>query len=134
MPQTVLVIDDNHLIRVLASRLLSEAGFTPFLASDGPGALLLLEARAFDLIIVDFVMPEMWGDEFVRRVRSHQSLAVRRTPVLGLSGSHKDSEALFVRAGATAYVSKPLQHEHLLAAVRRLLRGGGATEVRAQGA
>jgi CheY-like chemotaxis protein len=72
---------------VLASRLLSEAGFIPFLATDGPSALQLLDAHAFDLIVVDFVMPEMWGDEFVRRVRSHKDLTVRRTPVLGLSGS-----------------------------------------------
>jgi len=47
--------------------------------------------------------------------------------VLGLSGSHKDAEALFAKAGATAYVSKPLHEENLLAAVRRLLQGGGAT-------
>ncbi len=127
MPQTVLVIDDNNLIRVLASRLLSEAGFIPFLAPDGPSALQLLDAHAFDLIVVDFVMPEMQGDEFVRRVRSHKDLAVRRTPVLGLSGSHKDAETLFAKAGATAYVSKPLQDEHLLSAVRRLLRERAAT-------
>src|SRR6266516_490755 len=126
MPQTVLLIDDNNFIRVLASRLLSEAGFIPFLAPNGPSALVLLAAHPFDLIIVDFVMPEMCGDEFVRRVRSHRNLAVRRTPVLGLSGSHKDAEALFAMAGATAYVSKPLQEERLLAAVRRLLRDGGA--------
>jgi CheY-like chemotaxis protein len=126
MPQTVLVIDDNNLIRVLASRLLSEAGFIPFVAPDGPSALLLLDAQAFDLIVVDFVMPEMQGDEFVRRVRRHKNLVVRRTPVLGLSGSHKDAETLFAKAGATAYVSKPLQEEHLLAAVRRLLRETGA--------
>jgi CheY-like chemotaxis protein len=127
MPQTVLVVDDNNLIRVLAAQLLSEAGFIPFVAPDGPSGLLLLDAHAFDLVVVDFVMPEMQGDEFVRRIRSHKSLAVRRTPVLGLSGSHKDAEALFAKAGATAYVSKPLQDEHLLAAVRRLLQDGRAT-------
>jgi CheY-like chemotaxis protein len=121
MAHTVLVIDDNNLIRVLASQLLSEAGFIPSLAPDGPSALLLLDAHAFDLIIVDFVMPEMWGHEFVHRVRSHRSLAVRRTLVLGLSGSHKDAETLFAKAGANAYVRKPLQDEHLVAAVRRLL-------------
>jgi CheY-like chemotaxis protein len=126
MPHTVLVIDDNNLIRVLASRLLSEAGYVPFVAPDGPSALQLLDAHAFDLIVVDFVMPEMQGDEFVRRVRSHKDLVVRRTPVLGLSGSHKDAEALFAKAGASAYVSKPLQDEHLLAAVSRLLRKTGA--------
>jgi CheY-like chemotaxis protein len=133
MPQSVLVVDDNNLIRVLASRLLSAAGFVPFLAPDGPTALLLLDAHAFDLVIVDFVMPEMWGDEFVLRVRSHESVAVRNTPVLGLSGSHEDAEELFAKAGVTAYVRKPLQNEHLLDAVRRLLRERGAPEQRVQG-
>jgi two-component system, OmpR family, response regulator len=121
VPPTVLVVDDNHLIRVLASRLLAGAGFAPSLAPDGPSALLLLDAHPFDLIIVDFVMPEMWGDEFIRRVRSHRNPSVRRTPVLGLSGSHKDADSLLAKAGATAYVSKPLRDEHLLAAVNRLL-------------
>jgi len=75
----------------------------------------------------------MWGDEFVRRVRGHKNSVVRRTPVLGLSGSHKDAETLFAKAGATAYVSKPLQDEHLLAAVRRLLRESAAPEAQNQG-
>jgi CheY-like chemotaxis protein len=127
MAHTILVIDDNNLIRVLASRLLSAAGFIPFLAPDGPTALQLLDAHPFNLIIVDFAMPEMCGDEFVRRVRSHRSLAVRRTPVLGLSGSHKDAETLFAKAGANAYVRKPLQDEHLVAAVRRLVFATEAT-------
>jgi CheY-like chemotaxis protein len=121
MSRTVLVVDDNSLIRVLASRLLSAAGFVPFVAPDALSALLLLDSRPFDLVIVDFVMPGMWGDELVRRLRNHKDASVRRTPVLGLSGSHKDAERLFVRAGATAYVSKPLHDEHLLVAVRRLL-------------
>ena len=135
MAQTVLVVDDNELIRVLASRVLADAGFVPFSAVDGPSALLLLDAHAFDLIVVDFVMPEMSGDEFIRRVRSHKNPAVRATPVLGLSGSHEDAETLFTKAGASAYVRKPLQDERLLSAVRRLLEPTGEkTEQRVPGA
>jgi two-component system, chemotaxis family, chemotaxis protein CheY len=130
MAQTVLVVDDNELIRVLASRVLAEAGFVPFSAPDGPSALLLLDAHAFDLIVVDFVMPEMSGDEFIRRVRSHKKPAVRLTPVLGLSGSHEDAETLLTTAGASGYVRKPLQDERLLAAVRRLLEPAGEKKER----
>jgi CheY-like chemotaxis protein len=122
MAQTILVIDDSELIRALASRILAEAGFIPVSAAGGPQALVLLDSNVFDLIIVDFVMPEMWGDEFLRRVRNHENPAVRATPVLGLSGSHKDAEALFTKAGATACIRKPLHDEPLLVAVTRLLR------------
>jgi CheY-like chemotaxis protein len=80
-----------------------------------------MEAHRFDLVIVDFVMPKMLGDEFTRRVRQHENHAVRAIPVLGLSGSHEEAEALFTEAGVSAYVRKPLHDEHLLDAVRRLL-------------
>jgi CheY-like chemotaxis protein len=122
LAQTILVIDDSVLIRALASRILAEAGFVPMSAASGPQALALLDSYVFDLVIVDFVMPGMWGDEFIRRLRRHENPAVRATPVLGLSGSHKDAEALFAKAGATACLPKPLHYDPLLAAVRRLLR------------
>lgn len=124
MPRTVLVIDDNALIRVLASRLLSEARLMPSSAPDGPSGLRQLDTQPFDLVIVDLVMPEMWGDEFVRRVRIHKDPAVRRMLVLGLSGSHEDADAMFAAAGASAWIRKPLHDEHLLSAVRRLLGEG----------
>ncbi len=121
MAQTVLIVDDNELVRVLASRILEGAGFVPVAVASGPSALHFLESHVFDLVMVDFVMPEMLGDEFIRRVRAHRNSAVRRIPVLGLAGSHRDAEALFAAAGASGCISKPFKDEPLLAAVRRLL-------------
>jgi CheY-like chemotaxis protein len=121
MDPKALIVEDNELLRMLASRTLEEAGFVVFSAPDGPVALRLLEADMFELIIVDFVMPEMWGDEFVRHVRGHRNPAVRLIPVLGLSGSHKDAESRFLSAGANACVRKPLHDEPLVTTVKRLL-------------
>ncbi len=121
MTAKVLVIDDNQTIRVLLAQILTQEGFAASLAANGAVALPLLDECRFDLIIVDFHMPEMAGDEFVRRVREHRDPAVRRTPVLGLSGSHKDADQLFARAGATACIRKPFVEERLLSAVQRLV-------------
>ncbi|HTP29789.1 MAG TPA: response regulator [Anaeromyxobacteraceae bacterium] len=121
MAQTILVVDDNEVIRVIASKILADAGYVPFSAPDGKAALQLLDSHVFDLVIVDFVMPGMLGDDFVRCLRNHRNAAVRQIPVLGLSGSRRDAEALFGAAGATDHLSKPLAEPTLLEAVRRVL-------------
>jgi len=136
MAPSVLLVDDNGTIRALAADLLKSAGFASATAADGQSALDLLDSRAFDLLIVDFVMPGIPGDEVVRRVRRHPNPAVRAMPILGLSGSHKDAAELFVLAGVDAYVSKPFKDEPLLAAVKRIIghprgRGRGSPEPQA---
>ncbi len=125
MSKNILIVDDNATIRVLASATLSKAGFLTTLASTAPEALSLLQDRVFDLIIVDYFMPDMMGDEFVRLIRQHEDPAVRATPVLGLSGSHKEADALFAKAGVTACIRKPFIEERLVPAVVRILGGDG---------
>ena len=120
---TVLVIDDNEPILMSAAQLLSHAGFVPSIVRSGRVALSVLERSAFDLVVVDFFMPEMTGDEFVRAVRGHANPAARQVPIVGLSGSCR-TEALLTRAGATACIRKPFQPKQLLGAVTRVLRGG----------
>ncbi len=121
MTKTILVVDDNELIRVLVSATLSENGFCPVAAASGAHALTLLDTTPADLLLVDFVMPGMNGAEVVQHVRAHHRAVIRRIPIVGLTASDSDCHARFLAAGADACVSKPVKDEPLLAAVRRLV-------------
>jgi two-component system cell cycle sensor histidine kinase/response regulator CckA len=66
----VLVVDDEESNRTFAERVLREAGYSVTTASDGPEALALVDQPcAFDLFLLDLLMPGMQGDELARRLR-----------------------------------------------------------------
>lgn len=66
-PQKVLVVEDDPDIRLILSRRLAEAGFTPLLAADGEEALQrLAEHPGCQRVITDFMMPGLSGDRWIR--------------------------------------------------------------------
>ena len=86
MERTVLVVDDEELLRRYAARVIADEGYRVFVAGDGFGALALLDTGAppIDLVITDVLMPGMDGVELARR------LALRRPPpqILFVTGGH----------------------------------------------
>ena len=69
-PLSVLVVDDEELVRKFVDRVLSEAGYQITTASDGPEALeAAARLESFDILVTDVMMPQMTGDELARRVR-----------------------------------------------------------------
>lgn len=109
--------DDPKMIR-LVRRNLEQAAYRVVSASDGPGAISLVESEDPDLLVLDVVMPGMDGCEVLRRLREFTWL-----PVIILSG--KDDEHDIVRgleAGADDYVTKPFAPKELLARIQAVLR------------
>ncbi len=109
--------DDPKMIRLLRKNL-EQAGYRVVSASDGPGAIELVENQEPDLLVLDIVMPGMDGVEVLTRLREFTWL-----PVVILSG--KDDEGDIVRgleAGADDYVTKPFAPRELLARVQAVLR------------
>ncbi|HZT07837.1 MAG TPA: response regulator transcription factor [Chloroflexota bacterium] len=109
--------DDPKMIRLLRKNL-EQAGHRVVSASDGPGAIDLVETQQPDLLVLDVVMPGMDGCEVLTRLREFTWL-----PVVILSG--KDDEADIVRgleAGADDYVTKPFAPREFLARVNAVLR------------
>jgi len=121
MAGRVLIIDDNELIRVLVANALSEHGFVPLVASGGAEGLAMLGTGDFDLVVVDYVMPEMMGDELIRRVRASGHSRVRSLPILGLTGSVPEAGSRLMAAGADACIPKPFQDRKLVESAKRLL-------------
>lgn len=114
----VLVVEDNRLVRTILREALEDDGHTVVEAADGYEGLALARLRLPDVIVTDFYMPNMSGDELTRMVRSSADL--RDTPVIGLAGT-QDSRQKLLEAGVTAYLPKPMQKSQLLSTVREMV-------------
>lgn len=83
-PRTILVVDDEDIVRALVARSLTEAGYRVLQASHGGGAISLLEqdSSGVDLVICDLVMPVLGGKEVAEWMREHRPAI----PLLFISG------------------------------------------------
>lgn len=102
----LLVVDDDHLNREMIARRLEHMGFKIVLAADGLEALAALRREAFDLVLLDVLMPELDGFETLERIKANERW--RTIPVVMLSAlDDADSTARCITAGAEDYVPKP---------------------------
>ncbi|MCK6490451.1 MAG: response regulator [Planctomycetes bacterium] len=102
---SILVVDDDMVVRELVAAHLRARGFAVVDAPDGRAAQQMLESRRIDLVVLDLEMPLMDGHQLLRWLRAEQPLV--RAVVL--TGSSSVQEALAcLRAGAFAFVTKPL--------------------------
>lgn len=117
----VLVVDDDPTIRVIMEKALTKVGFHVTLARDGVEALNLYLETPPDLVISDVQMPEKNGLELCADIRARES--GRFKPILMMTGADDDSsvEKAF-RAGATDFITKPVNHAILIHRVRYMLR------------
>lgn len=117
----VLIVDDEEPIRRLAARVLGGAGYETDVAADGAEALGMVEERGpFDLVITDFVMPGMWGDELVRQLRNKEP----NLKVLYITtyGDRLCQEVVKTTLWQNeAYLDKPFTVDGLLQAVSHIL-------------
>ena len=118
----ILLIDDNREILLGLSALFEEKGFSLHTASTLGEAQDAIDAQGYDLIILDWLLPDGDGVAFLKSIRS-QSI---HTPVLMLSSKSEVIEkAQALDGGADDYMQKPFSHIELLARVRALLRREG---------
>jgi len=125
---TILVVDDDEFINEATRTMLSREGFRAVGAAGGPEALLQARAQRPDLILMDRTMPEMSGDEALRRLRADP--ATRQIPVIITSGAG----AGLTEAGAAAVLTKPISRETLVSAIMAALAPVAARETKEGGA
>jgi DNA-binding response OmpR family regulator len=118
MPKTVLVVDDKAGVRKLVEEYLTEEGFTVLTAENGRQALFVAQHNRPDLILLDIMMPEMGGYDFMRvYCREHD------TPIILLTARLEESDkVLGLELGADDYVTKPFSMRELVARIRAVLR------------
>ena len=122
---SILVVDDNESNRDALCRRLGRRGYATTPAADGPEALRLLGERAFDLVLLDVMMPGMSGLEVLERIRRDRSPS--DLPVI--MATAQDQSEDIVRAlslGASDYVTKPFSPLGLIAKVQEALEGVGS--------
>ena len=112
----VVVVDDEPNYRDTLIFVLEAQGFPTVSASDGIEGLEALRFHRPKVVVVDASMPRMDGYQFVREVRSDRHL--RDVFVLFITGSTEhDAQLKAMGAGADAYMTKPIDHDELLALV-----------------
>ena len=117
----MLVIDDDPMMLELYQEVLTRAGHEVVLAENGTQGLARAE-RQPELIVVDLMMPNLNGYEFVRQFRALDGHG--KTPVIAASGLSTGEWAL--RAGADRFLAKPFRSQELIALVDELLAERGA--------
>ncbi len=119
MRETILVVDDEAGVRSSLQGILSDEGYHVAVVESGEAAVAALEARRYDLLLLDVWLPGMDGLETLQRVRALDP----DVPVLVISGHGTIETAVrAVRLGAQDFVEKPLALEKTLLAVRNALR------------
>jgi DNA-binding response OmpR family regulator len=118
MAKKILVVDDKAEMRTLLKSYFTQEGFEVATANDGREALFAARQEKPDLIILDLMMPEMGGYEFMR----HHSREAD-TPVIVLTAKlDENDKVLGLELGADDYVTKPFSPRELAARVRAVLR------------
>jgi DNA-binding response OmpR family regulator len=126
MTRKILVVDDTRNVQVLLSDFLSNQDFEVLAASDGREALNVVRSSNPDLILLDVMMPNMDGYQFISHLRHESSI-----PVIMITA--KQQEADIIRGfdlGADDYITKPFRLRELLVRIRAVLRRAGLNETK----
>ena len=110
----ILLVDDEQMVRSVLTKLLTLRGHTVWAAESGPEALVLVESRPFDLVIVDQAMPEMNGRELAQLLRKR----FPAMPIILLTG---DTEVGEPGKEINVILSKPFQINEVEATIQKLI-------------
>ena len=118
MPKTILVVDDKSSVRQLLKEYLTVGGSRVVPAANGREAIYAARHSNPDLILLDIMMPEMDGYEFLRLYRREKD-----TPVIIITAREEETDAVLgLELGADDYVIKPFRLKELTARIRAVLR------------
>ena len=121
MSKTILVIDDKANVRTLVREYLTEQGFRVVTAENGQNALYTARQEKPDLILLDIMMPEMDGFEFIRAYRKESD-----KPIILLTAKLEESDKVIgLELGADDYITKPFSMRELVARIHTVLRRAG---------
>jgi DNA-binding response OmpR family regulator len=120
----ILLVDDEQPIQTLLSFPLQRDGYDVVQASDGREALTRFDEQAFDLVVLDVMMPRMDGLEVCRRLRARSSV-----PIIMLTAKSEEiDKVLGLELGADDYITKPFSMREFRSRVKAALRRAGMAQ------
>lgn len=122
--QTILVVDDEDMVREVVSAYLAREGYATVEAVDGQAALDAVEQREPDLIVLDVMLPRIDGYTVLSELRKRTQVPV----ILLTARSQEVDRVLGLELGADDYVVKPFSPRELTARVKSVLRRTASTE------
>jgi two-component system, OmpR family, phosphate regulon response regulator PhoB len=121
MIPNVLVVEDEDALSALLQYNLDKEGYRVTVASDGEEALMLVDERLPDLVVLDWMLPKVSGVEVCRRLRARPE--TRNLPIIMLTARGEESDRIRgLDTGADDYVVKPFSMSELAARIRAVLR------------
>ena len=115
---SVLVVDDEPMVREVLARYLAAEGFVVALAADGVEAIARFDDATPDIVLLDLMLPKIDGYEVFRQIRERSS-----TPVIMLTARGEETDRIVgLDLGADDYVTKPFSPREVVARVRAVLR------------
>jgi DNA-binding NtrC family response regulator len=115
---SVLMVEDDPVVRRIYGRMLGEAGFSVSAVSEGAAVAAALAMGAFDVVLTDLGMPGMDGGAVLRLVRDRDP----DLPVILMTGSHLDDAVAATEGRALSYLLKPVGFDALRASVAEAVR------------
>lgn len=117
MVSTILVVEDEDILREVLIDYLIEDGYKVLEAADGEEALELFQSSSVDLVILDIVLPKVDGWSVCRRIRKNSNIPI----IILTARSDEDDSLLGYELGADDYLIKPYSPRVLMAKVKRFL-------------
>ena len=121
----ILLIEDNRVNQLVATRLLEKRGYTIVVANNGREALAILEDAGFagfGCVLMDVQMPEMNGFECTAQIREREQVAGSHLPIVAMTAhAMEGDEERCLAGGMDSYLSKPIQPDELFDVVDRYL-------------
>lgn len=118
----ILIVDDSSTARHFLLDVLSKGGYEVLVSESGEDAIVKAKSEMPDLVLMDVVMPGMNGFQATRAITKDD--ATKHIPVLILTSKDMETDRIWgMRQGATAFLSKPIEPEALLAKISALSAG-----------
>lgn len=121
MNSKVLIVDDDANARLILTKILVKAGYEVNEATNGKEALENVKTFLPDVMIVDWMMPELDGEQLAKKIKNDPALKFTHVILLTSKGDTKD-QVRGLQAGADDYISKPAPHQEVLARVESGMR------------
>ena len=124
MSHKILLIDDDELVLISVKSLLESEGYAVTTASSGAEALQTAGGEAFDVFLLDIIMPGMSGLEVCRSLRAMERY--NKTAIIMLTAKSTEADrGRGLGAGATHFLTKPISPDALLEVIRASIGQGG---------